>query len=78
MEKIFLFLSLILLNAISLFAQDNSPIILENDFIKMEINKTTGAIQGVYNKQTKWQLIRQPKLAMGLQCTHSPPLLKKS
>ncbi len=67
MKKFNLFLALILFSSINLLAQDNSQIVLENDFIKMEINKTTGAIQGVYNKQTKWQLIRQPKLAMGLQ-----------
>ncbi len=67
MKAIFLFLSVTMLNAINLFAQDNPQMVLENDFIKMEINKTTGAIEGVYNKQTKWQVIRQPDLAIGLQ-----------
>jgi hypothetical protein len=42
-------------------------IVLENNFIKVEINKINGAIQGIYNKKTKWQVIQQPKLAMGLQ-----------
>ncbi len=67
MKRFNLFLAMILFNSINLLAQDNSSIVLDNDFIKLEINKTTGAIQGVYNKQTSWQLIRQPKLSMGLQ-----------
>lgn len=40
---------------------------LENDEIKLDIDDKTGAIAGLLNKKTDWQVIRQPKLAMGIR-----------
>ena len=40
---------------------------LETDKIKLEFDKNTGAIIGLLNKITGWQVIRQPRLAMGIQ-----------
>lgn len=40
---------------------------LENKFIKMEFDQSTGAVIGLLNKNTGWQVIRQPKLAMGIR-----------
>ena len=40
---------------------------LENEFLKIEFDKKTGAIIGVLNKKTDWQLIRQPKLSCGIR-----------
>ncbi|MDD5675759.1 MAG: hypothetical protein PHC61_16435, partial [Chitinivibrionales bacterium] len=48
-------------------SKKNDSIILENSSLKVHINQTTGAIEGIYNKKTKWQVIRQPRLSMGLQ-----------
>jgi hypothetical protein len=61
------FVFVIVIAGVKLKAQNSSNIILENDSIKLEINKTTGAIEGVYNKIAKWQFVKQPKLSMGLQ-----------
>lgn len=41
--------------------------ILENDYLKIEFDRQSGAIIGVLNKTTKWQLIRQPKLSTGIR-----------
>ena len=41
--------------------------ILENEFLNIEFDKKTGAIVGVLNKKTHWQLIRQPKLSCGIR-----------
>ena len=40
--------------------------ILANERIELNIDEQTGAITGLLNKRTDWQIIRQPKLAMGL------------
>lgn len=40
---------------------------LENEHLKLEFDKKTGAIIGLLSKITGWQIIRQPKLAMGIR-----------
>lgn len=40
---------------------------LRNDFIDLEINKKSGAIIGIKNKKTGWQVISQPLLGMGIR-----------
>ncbi len=40
---------------------------LENKRIKITFNRENGAIIGLLNKETGWQVIRQPGLAMGIQ-----------
>jgi hypothetical protein len=41
--------------------------ILENEYIRIEFDEKTGAITGLLNKTTNWQLIRQPKLSNGIR-----------
>jgi hypothetical protein len=65
--RILIFALIVLFAGGELAAQNSANIILENDSMTVEINKTTGAIEGVYNKMAKWQLIKQPKLSLGLQ-----------
>ncbi len=40
---------------------------LENEKIKLTFNNQTGAVTGLLNKETGWQVIKQPALGMGLQ-----------
>ncbi|QGQ99711.1 hypothetical protein EHS13_35045 [Paenibacillus psychroresistens] len=42
---------------------------LENEYIAVEFSPETGALSGLLNKQNDWQVIRQPKLAMGIRLT---------
>ncbi|BBI36657.1 DUF6259 domain-containing protein [Cohnella abietis] len=46
---------------------------LENDYIAVEFDPETGALVGLLNKQNDWQVIRQPKLAMGIRLTVPMP-----
>ena len=41
--------------------------LLENDKIRIEFDEATGGITKFCCKETGWELIRQPKLAMGIQ-----------
>lgn len=40
---------------------------LENTFLKIVFDRKTGAITDLTNKVTGWQVIRQPKLSMGIR-----------
>lgn len=41
--------------------------VLENSFVELRIDETTGGIVGCQNKNTGWQLIQRPALAEGMQ-----------
>lgn len=40
---------------------------LENEFVRIDFCKDTGAITGLLNRKTGWQVIRQPKLSIGIR-----------
>lgn len=41
--------------------------IMKNEKVEIAFDDTTGAIVGLLNKETGWQVIRQPELAMGIK-----------
>lgn len=40
---------------------------IENEYVKVRIDKRNGVIIGLQDKKRNWEMIRQPKLAMGLE-----------
>ena len=42
-------------------------LVLENEKLRVKFDQGTGAVTGLLNKTTNWQVIQQPKLAMGIR-----------
>ena len=42
-------------------------LVLENQKLRIRFDQETGAVTGLLNKGTNWQVIQQPKLAMGIR-----------